>query len=196
MKLRDLVRINNFKSEHLWPDMRLLLVKGDATDVGLTNVVLKQPVGGLTQVTMGSSDTSGLFIAPDAFVVPITPRGRHHHEGAITIGRAKDRDVCINHETVSKKHARFLPPEMTTNNQWKLVDDGSRNGTQVNNSRLSPGVSVSVTIGDTIRLGELRCVMLDNESLDHLVRYAEEFWHDTEYEDDLHHCATARVSRP
>jgi pSer/pThr/pTyr-binding forkhead associated (FHA) protein len=67
----------------------------------------------------------------------------------VTIGRAKDRDVALPADTsVSRTHARIV----YEGGLHQIADDGSSNGTLVNNMRLSS--QRPLRSGDVIQLGE------------------------------------------
>ncbi len=69
----------------------------------------------------------------------------------ITVGRAPDNDVVINHPAVSGHHLSLLvrPEGMA------LTDLNSTNGTQVNGQRIQPNQPLPVQFADVIRLGDL-----------------------------------------
>ncbi|MCZ7686270.1 MAG: FHA domain-containing protein [Sandaracinaceae bacterium] len=67
--------------------------------------------------------------------------------GVILVGRASSNDVCIDHGTISKLHARVRLGE-----QHLFVEDaGSRNGTFVEGERVRR--EAAVYAGDTVRFG-------------------------------------------
>jgi ABC transport system ATP-binding/permease protein len=70
---------------------------------------------------------------------------------AVTLGRAPDNDVVINHPAVSGHHLSLsvLPGNMT------VTDLNSTNGTQLNGHRIQPNVPTSVQFGDVLRIGDL-----------------------------------------
>ena len=70
---------------------------------------------------------------------------------AITLGRAPDNDVVINHPAVSGRHLNLsiIPGSMT------LTDLNSTNGTQLNGHRVQPNVPTAVQFGDVMRIGDL-----------------------------------------
>ncbi len=71
----------------------------------------------------------------------------------VTIGRALDNDVVVDHPSVSRHHARIS----ARGAGWLLEDLGSSNGTHINNGRVTLGY---IRRGDTIRLG-LVSLLLD-----------------------------------
>jgi transcriptional regulator with GAF, ATPase, and Fis domain len=71
-------------------------------------------------------------------------------QGEVQIGRSKDVEVPIDHESVSRRHAVLrLGSEPT------LEDLGSANGTTVDDRRLEPGQRAAVKPGDMIRVGQV-----------------------------------------
>ncbi|MFG3260084.1 FHA domain-containing protein [Streptomyces sp. NPDC048172] len=66
----------------------------------------------------------------------------------VLIGRAPGAVLRLNHDTVSRFHARLT----SVGNGWLLQDLGSRNGTWVNGGRVTGAVPVRV--GDEVRFGQ------------------------------------------
>ena len=67
-----------------------------------------------------------------------------------TIGRTPGLSLTLDHDTVSRKHALFLP----TGTGWELADSGSANGTFINGQRLS--ATQTLSHGDEIKIGSSR----------------------------------------
>lgn len=75
--------------------------------------------------------------------------------GGLTLGRARDNQLCLSESEVSRYHARL---EVVTQGDLQpvvlLFDLGSTNGTHVNGRRLAAGDgAVQVQQGDVIRVG-------------------------------------------
>src|SRR6185436_2509173 len=75
-------------------------------------------------------------------------------EGKLTIGRAQEADVRINHKSVSREHALLHLGE-----SLRIEDLGSHNGTRVRDVPLKPGVPVEVFPDDVIDLGAVLLVV-------------------------------------
>lgn len=87
-------------------------------------------------------DLSGALVFSLRKVQPTFP-------GTLLIGRASSNDVCLDHHSISKLHARLRVDD----EQAVLEDAGSRNGTQLNYVKLAgPRQLVD---GDVVALGEL-----------------------------------------
>ncbi len=70
---------------------------------------------------------------------------------AITIGRAPDNDIVINHPAVSGHHLRFgISAGETT-----IIDLNSTNGTQMNGAQITPNFPKPIHSGDVLRIGDL-----------------------------------------
>jgi MoxR-like ATPase len=63
-----------------------------------------------------------------------------------TIGRKSDRDLCFDDESCSGEHAELRQEE----GAWKIVDNGSRNGTWLNKKKIT---SAALVPGDSVRIG-------------------------------------------
>lgn len=69
-------------------------------------------------------------------------------EGRITIGRAPDNSISLDHTTVSKYHAMLVK----NGSDYKIFDFHSTNGTHVNDK---PVVVTTLRDGDQVRLGDV-----------------------------------------
>jgi hypothetical protein len=72
--------------------------------------------------------------------------------GQVRLGREPDNDLVIGDSTVSSHHAVFIGDVRTGTCQ--LVDIGSKNGTQVNDTRLIVGKQVVLFDGDLLTFGD------------------------------------------
>ncbi len=68
---------------------------------------------------------------------------------SVAIGRDPGSDICIDEETVSRRHARIEKQEGRT----YVVDLGSTNGTYLNDARVQPYVPVALAEGDRLKVG-------------------------------------------
>jgi hypothetical protein len=68
----------------------------------------------------------------------------------ISVGRAANTDLCLPLASISKYHAFFsVAPDGT----HTITDVGSKNGTWVNDSKLTPKEAVRLSDGDLVTLG-------------------------------------------
>lgn len=74
--------------------------------------------------------------------VTITPQG-------FMIGRASESDLALNHNQISRQHARIFWDD----GQYWIEDLNSSNGAWVNDSRIRPRAPQQLRAGDMIRLG-------------------------------------------
>jgi len=70
-------------------------------------------------------------------------------QGSVSIGRAEGCDLCIDHRSVSRRHAR-----LHADKSFSIEDEGSRNGTRVRGVRIPAGTRVSLSSGDVIECGD------------------------------------------
>ena len=80
----------------------------------------------------------------------------------IIIGSGESSDIVLKTEGVSRKHVFVLVED----DQYYVVDQGSTNGTFINEERLQPGKKVEFTSFFPVRLGEnvLLTLLSDDES--------------------------------
>lgn len=92
------------------------------------------------------------------------------HAGAsehFLVGRGEDRDLSIDHSTVSKRHAFFIRDERT--GTYLLGDAGSTNGTFVNGQRVESGKSVPLKDGMVVSFGDCDYLFLTPDGFAALV---------------------------
>ena len=78
-------------------------------------------------------------------------RGKEYYlmRSEVKFGRTDENDISIDHQSVSRQHAKFV----LDGDGWKVVDNKSANGVKVNGDEY--GIS-AVKPGDTIELGHLK----------------------------------------
>jgi pSer/pThr/pTyr-binding forkhead associated (FHA) protein len=77
----------------------------------------------------------------------------------ILIGSSPSCQIVINDETISKKHAKLIED----NHEWFVLDQGSTNGTFVDDEQLVPGKRIKLTHEQTVRLGSKVFVVLTDD---------------------------------
>ncbi len=90
---------------------------------------------------------------PDRLVVVIgpVPGAEFSLEGdCLTIGRAEEAHVTINHSSVSRIHVEL---HALDENRWEVIDHGSSNGVRINGVELRRGI---IEPGDALELGDVR----------------------------------------
>jgi pSer/pThr/pTyr-binding forkhead associated (FHA) protein len=83
-----------------------------------------------------------------------TSQSFHFHKPLVSIGRDMVCDCCLDDKTVSSQHARFS----FHHNQWWLEDQGSTNGTFLNQETVTS--PVVVTQGDQLRVGQVKLMIM------------------------------------
>lgn len=89
-------------------------------------------------------------VHPDARIEWLKKSERNPFGALITLGRAKNNDIIVDHPTVSKVHVIFT---QTGKGEWSVSDERSSNGTFLNGVKLEPSVKRAVSDGDSLRLG-------------------------------------------
>ena len=95
--------------------------------------------------------------ARDSLICRLRYEGRTRDEDRVfelgdrarILGRAPDSDLVLNHESVSRAHARFT----RDGDSWRISDLGSKNGVRVNTFRID---EQKLQNGDRIDLGSTR----------------------------------------
>lgn len=140
-----------------------------------------------TDKLFGRSSASSCYLNPDSAVIPIQKSDRNPFADTITIGRARNNDIVIEHSQVSKVHAyaMFVAGDDTS---LMLKDANSMNGTWVflgsGMRRLSPGETALLHVGMEIRLGVVDCMLVDVDGLRQAASYAAKNWEPETYEEE------------
>jgi hypothetical protein len=170
-------------------DVPLLLVKLDDPDSELAQSLAGMSAGGGVRVDPGmsfhtaSTDRRAVrrasvpppaSFAPEQilvrvirsmhFVVPVGKRAdaARVFSERVTIGRARNSDVVLRHESVSKFHAWFARDEQ---NAYFVQDASSHNGTWRNGVVLQGGETARLASGDLLRFGNVEATYCDAATL-------------------------------
>lgn len=72
-----------------------------------------------------------------------------------TVGRWKGNSIVLGDESVADAHARVT----WTGRTWEIEDLGSRNGTHVKGSRLTPRQPTPISVGTSVRFGKVEMLL-------------------------------------
>jgi hypothetical protein len=127
------------------------------------------PLDGSTVVVSGVARIAVLDLVktfPFARIFPLAKSERNPFQDMITVGRAPNNDVRLDHPTVSKFHAYF---RKVAASDWRLVDATSQNGSLVRGA-LVRGES-RVRDGDAVAFGQSAPLrFLEPLTLYHMIR--------------------------
>jgi len=116
--------------------------------------------GDETQVSSGANPMVELA-QPHHRVISLIKSNRNPFSGMITVGRARNNDVCINSVQVSKIHC-FLHQK---DEAWWLEDNTSTNGTLLNEDYIEGKIDRALQSGDEITFGGTATLFLDAAGL-------------------------------
>jgi hypothetical protein len=110
--------------------------------------------------SMGPEQLLTRIIRAPHFIVPIGKRPDAHRvfSERVTVGRARNSDVVLRHESISKFHAWFARDEADA---YFVVDASSRNGTFKNGAPLDGGDPTRLRSGDVLRFGSVEATFCD-----------------------------------
>jgi hypothetical protein len=170
-------------------DVPLLLVKLDDLESELAQFLVGMSAGGGVRVDPGMSFQTAstdrrpvrkASVPPPALVAPeqilvrvvrslhfIVPLGKRADAARVfservTVGRARNSDVVLRHESVSKFHAWFSRDDQ---NAYFVVDASSHNGTWRNGGALPGGLNTRLAVGDLLRFGTVEATYCDAATL-------------------------------
>ncbi len=106
----------------------------------------------------------GVSLSPEArryevWVVQTTPHSVW--QDRVSVGRARNNDIVLVDNSVSKLHAHFSCNHGT----WRVTDAGSRNGTIHNGEALKRDQATDLESGDPITFGGIATIFLDSGGL-------------------------------
>lgn len=115
---------------------------------GATAIVRAPDVAVSPQVALRDLDRSEM---PRLFGLSGPVRGKELYltRTEVKFGRGSENDAVLDHQSVSRAHARFL----LDGGQWKVVDNQSANGIRINGEEYAVG---NVGAGDIVELGHLK----------------------------------------
>lgn len=100
----------------------------------------------------GQRDGAGLVR-----LVTVCKRGANPFAHMITIGRARNNDICVSTNEVSKFHAYL---SKRPDGVWQITDAGSTNGTFYQGRRITARLAHELPNGDSVLLGSTKLTLL------------------------------------
>lgn len=177
VRLAQLIEVPNFDASYFWPNIPLLLVLGDEDGYAKTGIIRSPGMSPATTSLLGlSEEIASCPVSLDALVVPVCSKSDPDNLRPIMVGRSGANDVCLNHRSISKYHAQFLPPD--GDRGWRLRDCGSLNGTWIESVRVTPEHDFMSRGFADITFGSVHCRFIHPPVLTALVRVLR----DDEYE--------------
>lgn len=120
---------------------------------------------------------TGDYLLPESFVIPVRKTDGNPFP-FVSVGRARNNDVCLEDRSVSKVHAYFIQPGHDSE-LWSLKDAKSLNGTTLmlgsGPQRLTEKPT-PIEHGAEMRFGVVRCLFTDHETLLNAVQWASRSW--------------------
>lgn len=169
VRLAELIEVPYFDASYFWPDIPLLLVLGDEEGFAKTGIIRSPGTSPGTTSLLGlSEEISSCPVSLDALVVPVCSKSDPTNTRPIILGRSGASDVCLNHKSISKYHAQFLPPDGERG--WRLRDCGSLNGTWIEGLRVTPEHDFMSRGFADITFGAVHCRFIHPPVLTALVR--------------------------
>src|SRR5580700_9019920 len=138
---------------------------GDLVQIGDYRIVLQddsvieappisEPDPKITTLPTGGGGRASLLMErPNRMVMLAgpTPGAEYPLDGErLTIGRAEDASISVNHNSVSRLHCEI---HSLGDGRFEIVDKGSSNGVRVNTAELRRGI---IEPGDVIELGDVK----------------------------------------
>jgi pSer/pThr/pTyr-binding forkhead associated (FHA) protein len=148
----DLIQIGDYRI--VLQDEGVDAVEGEAEPMSLDPEDLKETVSNAPAIPSPLRATNATFLEkPNRLVVLAGPNPGEEFPlvgERLTIGRAEDATVSINHNSVSRLHCEV---HALGDARFEIVDKGSSNGVRVNGADLRRGI---IEAGDIIELGDVK----------------------------------------
>lgn len=141
----DLIQIGDYR----------VVIQDDALEENAAQPTVPDPEDLKATLVPGKVRARGTMLLerPNRFVMLVGPTPGAEYpldKELITIGRAEDATISVNHNSVSRMHCEI---HKLAEGRYEIVDNASSNGVRVNGSDLSRGI---VEAGDIIELGDVR----------------------------------------
>lgn len=102
-------------------------------------------------------------------MIPLCKREQEDaYMNRISIGRSRNKDIVLRHNTVSKFHAWL---EMDETGTLFVADAGSKNGTRVKGTPVAPRTLVRVDPGDEVYFGSINVTYCPAEGIWELIHW-------------------------
>lgn len=108
----------------------------------------------------GLEDLMNWIATARCFAIPIVQGEGQAFTGRISLGRARNKDLSLRSQNISKLHAWF---EYDASGKLLVADAGSKNGTKVGGTRLTAREPVPVANGTEVRFGPLEAMVCSVE---------------------------------
>jgi two-component system, cell cycle response regulator len=115
-------------------------------DSGDKTAVLSETAATLAKEMQKAKESEACLI-----IIRGTPQGHRFFltMDEMTIGRDASADICLADQSISRKHAKVIKAD----GKYKMTDLVSHNGTWINDRRVAPGDTFSLSKEDMVRLG-------------------------------------------
>jgi pSer/pThr/pTyr-binding forkhead associated (FHA) protein len=120
-----------------------------------------QPLQEWSFKTQTIATDKSIILSPEVSkyeVFPLVKTQNNPWRDRISVGRARNNDIVILDNSVSKLHAHIVVEEPT---RASVTDTGSLNGTRLNQKRLKAGEGIDASSGDTVTFGRVDMLFLD-----------------------------------
>lgn len=145
------MNLSEFQQQQRDLDASAFLAAFDHPFLLLSGVAPTFSSGTLGVLTRTDSQAELIQALRDVRVFPVRKQESNAFSLMVTLGRAANNDIVIDHPGISKFHAYLR----CIGSQWSLSDANSSNGTSVNGARLPGEHSRILTSGDELVLGDV-----------------------------------------
>ena len=116
-----------------------------------------------SHIVKNEFDMSSELLHSECYVAAVRKRGLDQPAHLVTVGRAPENDITLQHPSVSRQHA-----VIDISHEPMLTDPGSRNRTFVNDEMVRE--TVPLAPGDNLKFGAVRCSVCTASGLWRAVR--------------------------
>ena len=159
-----------------WSGHYLLVIipggDGDDWDMDFETSVLSidKLRAGMRNAAPPEDDSDDEIAPPGTYLYEVKKHAENSWLEWIAIGRARNNDLVLRHQSVSKLHARIHSDKEDAadgniNSTYWLTDMKSTAGTMVNSIPIHPSEPHQLSPGNRIRIGQVDCVFFDSAGL-------------------------------
>jgi hypothetical protein len=159
-----------------WPGHYLLVIipGGDSDDWDMdfqTSVIsIDKLRAGMRDEVYSEDDADDEIAPPGTYLYEVKKHTDNSWLDWIAIGRARNNDLVLRHQSVSKLQARIHSDKEDVadgniDSTYWLTDMKSTAGTTVNSLPISPSKPHQLSPGNRIKLGQVDCIFFDSAGL-------------------------------
>lgn len=137
-----------FQKKYTYPFLVSVAESAKDADLFVQRTMIADRIEGITTLE-GPPNRTGQFEKETC--LRVSKSDRNGYVSKITVGRARNNDIVLRMQMISKLHAAFIVG--ANESIWEIMDMGSTNGTRLNEVRLKKNEPNALKSGDIVAFG-------------------------------------------